>query len=462
MISSEDSFDANGMAVGGQDALALGYATREETLAAIREGKPVLVVDDASRENEGDAIISAQLASPHWVGWMVRHTSGYICAPLPDVWANRLGLPLMVADSEDPHGTAYTLSVDAADRASTGISATERAHTLNVLANPESTAASVMRPGHVLPLRAVPGGLAARRGHTESGVALMQLAGLSPVAALSELVDDWGEMLRAPEVLALGASEGLPVVTVEQIAEWMGQDASPAEAASGQAADAAPGAGDGLTALHPAAPRLVEREAEAHLPTRYGDFTIFGYRDLHNDRTLVALVAPTPEGSAGIPLVRIHSECATGDIFGSLRCECGPQLHEALRMVAQQGGAVIYVRGHEGRGIGLMQKLRAYKLQEHGLDTVDANRALGFGDDLRDYGSAADIVRDLGYDRIRLLTNNPDKVSQLEQHGVKVVERVPLIVGASADNVGYLETKRERMGHLLPDPLPGENVGAHK
>ncbi len=415
----------------------MAFATQTEALDAVRAGKPVLVIDDESRENEGDAILSAQLATPEWVGWMVRYTSGYICAPMPDEIANRLGLPLMVVDTEDPHGTAYTLSVDAADRASTGISATDRAHTLNVLANPASTSASLMRPGHVLPLRALPGGIATRRGHTEAGVELMRLAGLSPVAGISELVDDHGEMLRTPEILAFGAEQGVLVITVQQISEWV----AAATPASNPIA---------------AAPR-VHREVTAKLPTEYGDFEIHGYRDLHDNRLHLALVSATQP--TGAPLVRIHSECATGDIFGSQRCECGPQLHAAMHEVAEHGGAVIYVRGHEGRGIGLLQKLKAYRIQEDGFDTVDANRALGFADDLRDYGSAADVVRDLGYTSIRLLTNNPDKVKQLEEYGIHVEERVPLIVGESANNAAYLDTKRERMGHLLPPSHLAATVG---
>lgn len=416
----------------------MGLATLTEAIEAIRAGKPVFVIDDAERENEGDAILSAQLATPEWVGWMVRYTSGYLCAPMPDEVANRLGLPLMVEETQDPHGTAYTISVDATDRASTGISATDRAHTLNVLADPASTSASLMRPGHVLPLRAVPGGVASRRGHTESGVELMRLAGLSPVAAISELVNDDGEMLRTPQILAFGEAQHLPVVTVQQISEWvMAQPVSEAVA--------------------PAPVALVEREATAQLPTDFGDFIIHGYRDLHTGQTLLAVESTTPV--VGEPLVRIHSECATGDIFGSQRCECGPQLHAALREVAAHGGAVIYVRGQEGRGIGLMQKLKAYRLQEEGLDTVDANRALGFADDLRDYAAAADIVRDLGYQSIRLLTNNPDKVAQLEEYGLHVGERVPLVVGANANNVAYLDTKRERMGHLLPTSSLASTTG---
>lgn len=408
----------------------MGWATIPEAVAALGAGRPVLVLDDADRENEGDAIFSAALATPEWVGWVVRHTSGYICAPMPDSYANRLGLPLMVVDSQDPHGTAYTVSVDAIDRAATGISATDRAHTLNVLARPESTPGSLMRPGHVLPLRAVPGGVPERRGHTEAGVDLMRLAGLPPVAGLAELVEDDGEMRRTASVLALGEEFGLPVVTVQQLADWL----------HAHQVDR----WDGVRTHS-----LVFHETSAELSTAYGGFTVHGYRDLRTNETLLALTSTKrPEG---LPLVRVHSECATGDVLGSLRCECGPQLHAALTQVADQGGVLIYLRGHEGRGIGLMQKIRAYRLQDdQGLDTVDANRALGFADDLRDYGTAADILRDLGSLSIRLLTNNPDKVAQLERHGIHVAQRVPLVVGVGARNRGYMQTKRERMGHLLP------------
>jgi 3,4-dihydroxy 2-butanone 4-phosphate synthase/GTP cyclohydrolase II len=411
--------------------MTAGRSSIPEALAALREGRPVLVADNENRENEGDAIISAALATPEWVAWMVRHTSGYLCAPMTEDIADRLDLPYMELHSQDPNQTAYTVSVDAADRLSTGISAADRAHTLNVLGAPRSTAASLMRPGHVLPLRARPGGVLERGGHTESAVDLMKLAGLYPVGSLAEMVHDDGTMVRYPDLVRIGEEFGLPVITVAQIVEWRGSHPSPDTPASDQRE-----------------PNRVSFDVETRLPTAYGDFQVRGYRD---QRTSVQHLALLSRRRVDQPaLVRVQSECLTGETFGSLRCECGPQLHESMRMIAAEGGAVIYLRGHEGRGIGLLDKLRAYKLQDGGLDTVDANLALGHQDDEREYGAAAAILHDLGMERVRLLSNNPDKAAALRAHGIAVDDQVPLIVGANAINQRYLETKRDRMGHILP------------
>lgn len=399
---------------------------------ALRDGRPVIVADDEGRENEGDVIISAQLASQEWIAWMVRVSSGFICAPMTNELADRLGLPLMVERNEDPRGTAYTLSVDAADRLSTGISASDRAHTLRVLADPESTAASLHRPGHVLPLRAKDGGVRERDGHTEAAVDLMKLAGLEPVAAISEIVAADGEMMRLPGLIALGAAESIPVITIMSLIEWLEEhhcDTIPAP-----------------TAPIPELSR-VSFEVETTVPTIHGAFAVRAYRDRSTGADHVAFVkGPVRNGT----LVRVHSECLTGEAFGSLKCECGPQLQAALDTIHDEGGVVLYLRGHEGRGIGLINKLRAYRLQEDGLDTLDANLALGLPADARDYGAAVGMLRDLGVSSVRLLTNNPEKKRQLEERGITVSELVPLVVGVGSDNTGYLDAKRDRMGHALP------------
>jgi 3,4-dihydroxy 2-butanone 4-phosphate synthase/GTP cyclohydrolase II len=407
----------------------------EEVVAAVRDGRIVIVADDEERENEGDAIVSAQLATPETLTWIVNHTSGFICAPMTNAIADRLDLPMMVRNNEDPRGTAYTVSVDAADRLSTGISAADRAHTLNVLADTGSTPTAVHRPGHILPLRAVDGGVRARGGHTEASVDLMKLAGLVPVAAISEIASPDGTMTRLPGLLELGEREGVLVTTVTAIREYL---------------DAHPAACDEAGITVPAVAPRVRFEVETHLRTAHGMFRTRAYRDLLTGDEHVALVADG-DGSQP-PLVRVHSECLTGEAFGSVQCECGPQLDAALDLVQHEGGAVVYLRGQEGRGIGLIDKLRAYRLQEEGLDTLDANLALGLPVDAREYGAAAAILEDLGFPTVRLLTNNPDKITQLEAHGVTIERREPLVVGVGAANQRYIDTKRERMGHLIDHP----------
>ncbi len=411
-------------------------ADMTEVLDALRAGRIVVVADDEGRENEGDAVVSAALATPESIAWIVNHTSGFICAPMPNAIADRLDLPLMVRDNEDPRGTAYTVSVDARDRGSTGISAADRAHTLNVLADPGSTRSSIGRPGHVLPLRAVDGGVRQRAGHTEAAVDLLKLAGLVPVAAIAEITSPDGSMTRLPGLLELGEREGLPVTTVAAIVEHL---------------DAHPAAG---IATRPFAAR-VRFEVETALRTEHGPFRVRAYRDLLTGDEHVALVR---DGWDRPALVRVHSECLTGEAFGSAQCECGPQLRSALAAVQAEGGAVVYLRGQEGRGIGLVDKLRAYRLQEDGLDTVDANLALGLPVDAREYGAAAAILADLGLGPIRLLTNNPDKIAELAAHGVVVAGRVPLVVGAGGANEHYLATKRDRLGHLI-GPRPVRRAG---
>ncbi len=400
-----------------------------DALDALRAGRPIIVADDENRENEGDVILSAALATPEWIAWTVRHSSGFICAPMPADWADRLDLPPMVEVNEDARGTAYTVSVDAASGVTTGISASDRARTLNVLADPEGQPTSVIRPGHILPLRAVDGGVRERGGHTEAAVDLMRLAGLEPVGAIAEIVAEDGSMMRLPGLLELGARDGVPVITIEQlIAHLKENDPRDVDA-------------------QPAHRRRVSLRAEAQVPTAHGSFRFLAYKDRITGTDHLAVVSGDLSGDA--TLVRVHSECLTGEAFHSLKCECGPQLDAALDAIERDGGVVIYMRGHEGRGIGLINKLRAYSLQERGLDTVDANLALGLPADARDYAAAAGILADLGVQRVRLLTNNSDKVTQLRELGLDIDEQVPLLVGIGPNNHQYLATKRDRMGHII-------------
>ena len=406
-------------------------STIEEVVEALKAGKPVIVSDAEDRENEGDAIIAAEFATPEWIAWMIRYTSGYICAPMSRERANQLDLPLMWVNNKDPHHTQYTVSVDAASRQSTGISAAERALTGRVLADPNSKPDSLIRPGHVIPLRANPGGVIARPGHTEAAVDLMELAGLQPVALMAEMVNDDGTMMRFGELLQTAKRFELPMTSIANLKEHM---------AKRQPKDVAPG-------------NRIRFEAEANVPTTHGEFRFRGYYDVETTADHVALVSGHPTGEN--VLVRMHSECITGEAFGSLKCECGPQLEAAMDAVAADpnGGVVVYLRGQEGRGIGLLNKLKAYSLQEKGYDTVDANLALGLPSEAREYGAAVAILKDLGITSVRLMTNNPAKRKYLEDAGIAVTETVPLIVGLAKENISYLEVKRERMGHQIPANL---------
>ncbi len=410
----------------------MSLASIPAVLAELRAGKPVIVADDEGRENEGDVILAAETATQEWLAWTIRNTSGFVCAPMTDEIADRLELPVMVPNSQDARGTNYTISVDAADKVSTGISAADRAHTLRVLADPAATPSSLIRPGHILPLRAVAGGVLERAGHTEAAVDLMRIAGLQPVGAIAEIVAEDGEMMRLPGLIELGEREGVLVTTIEALIAFLREnpDLQPCETPKTFIAES---------------PR-VHFEVETNVPTTHGTFRMRAYRDGKTGADHIAIISGDPKPGA---LVRVHSECLTGEAFGSLKCECGPQLDTALETIRREGGVVVYLRGHEGRGIGLVNKLRAYRLQEDGLDTLDANLALGLPADARDYGAATGILADLGLDSVRLLTNNPEKVRQLEEHGVTVIERVPLVVGLSPFNEGYLETKRDRMGHEI-------------
>ncbi len=406
-----------------KDSLALVDAALED----LRLGKPVLVADSRYRENEADFFLSAQTTTVEWVAWAIRHSSGYLCAPMPAERADALSLPLMVPLSQDPRRTAYTVSVDAASGVTTGISAADRHRTLKVLANPNAAADDVIRPGHVLPLRAVPGGVLHRPGHTEACVDLCRLAGLEPVGALAELVNDDGTMMRLAEAGSLADQEGLVLLTIADIIKYRRHHGDLPQETYVQ-------------------PHRVTFSGEAQLPTKHGDVTIRGYRDERTGDELVALIVPTRPGV--VPMVRVHSECLTGDAFGSLRCDCGPQLDSAIEAVVREGGALIYMTGHEGRGIGIINKIQAYGLQDQGFDTVDANSELGLPVDRREYGGAAAILHDLGLTSIRLLTNNPAKVEGLRASGIEVVERVPHHVGGNPHNERYRQTKVDRMGHI--------------
>ena len=404
-------------------------ATIDEALAALRAGLPVLVVDDEDRENEGDVVLAAETLTSEWLAWTIRHTSGYLCAPMPGDLADRLDLPLMVAQSTDPLRTAYTVSVDAKEGVSTGISAADRTRTIRLLADPDTTAADLVRPGHVLPLRARAGGVLERRGHTEATVDLCRLAGLRPVGVIGELVRDDGEMMRLPEVLALGRDRGLKVISIEDLVAYRQR------------------------------PGRVTEIARTVLPTAHGRFALHGFADAETGAEHVALVSPRGiEGPDGTPLVRVHSECLTGDAFGSQRCDCGPQLEAALERVGREGGVVVYLRGHEGRAVGLLAKLQAYALQDDGADTVDAQTHLGLPVDAREYGAAAAILGHLGVDRLALMTNNPAKAEALTGAGLVVERMVPSLTPVHPANAAYLRTKRDRLGHVLPEPLASRRV----
>lgn len=395
--------------------------TIEEALEAMREGRPVLVLDDVDRENEGDVIAAGQTLTDEWTAWAVRHSSGYLCAPMTNEWADRLELPLMVEANQDSLRTAYTITVDAAQGTTTGISAHDRATTVRRLATPDAVPADFTRPGHVVPLRARDGGVLTRRGHTEATVDLCRLAGLAPVGVIGELVHDDGTMMRTDDVLSLGEREGLPVVTIADLAAWR--------------------------QLHD----RVEEVARTSVPTEAGRFETIGFRDLVTGAEHIAMISPLGIGERN--LVRMHSECLTGDALGSLRCDCGPQLRRAQELLGAEPGVLVYLRGHEGRGVGLLNKLRAYHLQDGGADTVDAQTQLGLPVDDREYGAAAAILTALGVTGITLLTNNPDKAEALRAAGLEVLGVRSGTTGVGEDNISYLTTKRDRMGHTFPANL---------
>ncbi|MDQ0938236.1 bifunctional 3,4-dihydroxy-2-butanone-4-phosphate synthase/GTP cyclohydrolase II [Streptomyces turgidiscabies] len=408
----------------------------ERAIADIAAGRPVVVVDDEDRENEGDLVIAAEKATPEIIAFMMSECRGLICAPMEGDELDRLRLPQMVDDNTESMKTAFTVSVDASavHGVSTGISASDRAITLQLLAGGDAGADDFVRPGHIFPLRARPGGVLARNGHTEAAVDLARLAGLRPAGAIVEIAGEDGRMLRLPELIPFARKHGLTIISIED-----------------------------LVAYRKSAEPTVRREAETRLPTAFGTFTAYGYRSILDGVEHVALVHGDIGADDGEDvLVRVHSECLTGDVFHSLRCDCGPQLETSLERIRDEGrGVVVYLRGHEGRGIGLLSKLRAYELQEQGHDTLDANLELGLPADARDYGAGAQILQDLGVRSVRLMTNNPDKTDALVRHGLKVTGREPMPVQAGEHNLSYLRTKRDRMGHDLPwlDPAPVSPCG---
>ncbi|RFC76297.1 bifunctional 3,4-dihydroxy-2-butanone-4-phosphate synthase/GTP cyclohydrolase II [Streptomyces sp. AcE210] len=406
-----------------EDTSDLSLDPVEQAIRDIASGRPVVVVDDEDRENEGDLVIAAEKATPEIVAFMMSECRGLICAPMENDELERLQLPQMVENNTESMRTAFTVSVDAgpAHGVTTGISAADRATTLQLLAGGTAEAGDFVRPGHIFPLRAKAGGVLVRNGHTEAAVDLARLAGLRPAGAIVEIAGEDGTMLRLPELIPFARKHGLTIISIED-----------------------------LIAYRRSAEPTVRREAEVNLPTAFGDFTAYGYRSTVDGVEHVALVHGEI-GDGEDVLVRVHSECLTGDVFHSLRCDCGPQLEESMRRITEEGrGIVVYLRGHEGRGIGLLSKLRAYELQERGRDTLDANLELGLPADSRDYAAGAQILEDLGVRGLRLLTNNPDKTDALLRHGLKVVARESMPVQAGEHNLRYLRTKRDRMGHDLP------------
>ncbi|GAB3717627.1 bifunctional 3,4-dihydroxy-2-butanone-4-phosphate synthase/GTP cyclohydrolase II [Nocardiopsis nanhaiensis] len=402
----------------------------EDAIVEFANGRAIVVVDDEDRENEGDLIFAAELATPELLAFMIRYTSGVVCVPMEGDALDRLELPLMTARNEESLRTAYTVTVDAREGVSTGISAADRAHTIRLLAAAESRPTDFVRPGHILPLRARPGGVLARRGHTEASIDFARLAGLNPSGVLAEVVNDDGTMARLPRLREFADEHGLKLVSVEQLAAY--------RAALGQ-----------VLTEEEANPPLVSRMVETRMPTQHGEWRAIGYKGTADGAEHIALVYGDLTDGSDV-LARVHSECLTGDAFGSNRCDCGAQLDSAMADIAKEGrGVIVYMGGHEGRGIGLLHKLRAYSLQDRGADTVDANLELGMPADAREFGAGARILADLGVSSVRLLSNNPAKAEGMERHGVRVVERVSMPTFVTDDNLSYLLTKRDRMGHDL-------------
>ncbi len=420
---------------------ALPSAALARAVEALRAGRMVIMTDDEDRENEGDLVMAAEFMTPEAMNFMITHARGLVCLPLTPQQVERLGLPMMVRDNTARHHTAFTVSIEAREGVSTGISAADRSHTVQVAASETATPADLATPGHIFPLRAAPGGVLERIGHTEGSLDLLKLAGLRPASVICEILNEDGTMARRPELEVYARKHDMPIISIAELVRWisahgltpLASDVTDAEPASSSPEET-----------------LVDL-AEASLPSAYGgeDLVIHAFRDAQ-DVEHVALVKGNPSAPGAVPLVRLHSECVTGDALGSLRCDCGTQLHAALKAIGQaETGVLVYVRGHEGRGIGLVNKIRAYELQDAGLDTVDANHKLGFATDVRDWTSAAAILRDLGVGQLDLLTNNPDKVRALEARGFMVRKRIGLETPVNPFNRAYLNAKRQRMGHRL-------------
>jgi 3,4-dihydroxy 2-butanone 4-phosphate synthase/GTP cyclohydrolase II len=400
----------------------MSFATTEELVDAIAKGEMVIVVDDADRENEGDLILAASAADATKIGFMIRHSSGILTVPMLGERLDQLDLPQMVRHSTDARRTAFTVSVDARDGTTTGISASDRARTVAVLIDPATSPLDLARPGHVYPLRYEPGGVLKRAGHTEASVDLAQMAGLYPAGVLAEIMNDDGTVARLPELERFAKEYGLLIGTIADIIAHRRRHE-----------------------------KLVERVVEARLPTPDGRFRVVGYKSLVDDRHHIALVMGDI-GDGEEVMVRVHSECLTGDVFASKRCDCGEQRDLAIAKIAEEGrGVFLYIRGHEGRGIGLLHKLEAYNLQDSGRDTVEANQELGLPVDARDYGVGAQILYDLGVRSMRLLTNNPTKRAAIEGYGLSIVDRIPLIVPPNPESERYLKTKKDKLGHQLDD-----------
>lgn len=395
------------------------FCSVEEAIEEIREGNFIIVLDDEARENEGDLVIAAEKTTPDAINFMAKYGRGLICVPMTEEKIQELGIPPMTWNNTEPMGTAFTISVDAKRNITTGISAFDRATTINALISPKSTRSDLVMPGHIFPLQAMEGGVLRRAGHTEATVDLTRLAGLYPAGVICEIMADDGTMARLPQLEEFASKYDLKMVTIERLIRYRTQSE-----------------------------KLIHRLEEVEMPTEYGNFKAIGFESLIDDQCHVALVSGDP--SADDALVRVHSECLTGDVFGSKRCDCGEQLRKALKLISDnENGVLLYMR-QEGRGIGLANKLRAYTLQDSGSDTVEANRELGYPPDLRDYGIGAQILVDLGINKMRLLTNNPRKIIGLEGYGLEIKERIPLEIPPNNINRRYLETKRDKLNHFLP------------
>ena len=400
----------------------MGFASIEEAIEDIRNGKMVIVVDDEDRENEGDLVMAAEKVTPEAINFMTKYGRGLICTPMDGARLDELGIPPMVRENRSTYETAFTVSVGVRGKMTTGISAFDRANVIRALVDPATRPEDIVMPGHVFPLRARPGGVLERAGHTEAAVDLARLAGLFPAGVIVEIMDDDGTMARLPKLEEMAKRFGLKIITIADLIRYRKAKES-----------------------------LVERVVEVRLPTEYGEFKAILYRYTIDGSEHLAIVKGDVSGQEDV-LVRVHSECLTGDVFHSLRCDCGNQLAQALRMIEKEGrGVLVYILGHEGRGIGLTNKLMAYKLQEEGKDTVEANEALGFPPDLRDYGIGAQILVDLGITSMRLMTNNPRKIIGLEGYGLTVTERVPIVTCVAEEGVEYLRAKKEKLNHLIEE-----------